>query len=109
MNKLDIKSPNYALIFLDIIMKNFPEKYDECKEFLNKSEFNFLDILVVNKKIFGKLSKETQKHRSYLESDILFILNFQKNNFLNNSQTAKYFDISRTSLSKWKKRYNYTT
>lgn len=109
MNKLEIKSPNYALIFLDIIMKNFPEKYDECKEFLNKSEFNFLDILVVNRKIFGKLSKETQKHRSYSESDILFILNFQKNNFLNNSQTAKYFDISRTSLAKWKKMYNYTT
>ncbi|MDM1297273.1 helix-turn-helix domain-containing protein [Empedobacter falsenii] len=105
MNK--IKSPNYAIIFYDIISKKFPEKYNECKELLNKKDFNFLDILFINRKIFGKLNEETQKHRSYSESDILLILNFQKDNLLNNIETARYFNVSRNSIAKWKKIYNF--
>ena len=103
------KSPNYSLIFLDIILQKHPEKYEECKAILNKNEFNFLDVLYINYKIFGTLSKETQKHRSYSERDILLILNFQKSNCLNNLETAKYFNISRNSLTRWKKNINLNT
>ncbi|CAA7197412.1 helix-turn-helix domain-containing protein [Chryseobacterium potabilaquae] len=100
---------NYKLIFCDILEKKCPEKKDKCEGILAKENLSVLDIIELNKKIFGPIDKETdrfdQNHKSYTESSILQILDYQKDNQLNNSQIALHFKLSRHTVAKWKKRY----
>ncbi|MFY1047171.1 helix-turn-helix domain-containing protein [Chryseobacterium sp. GP-SGM7] len=104
MNK---STPNYKLIFSDIIDKKYPDKKDCCKKILEKSSLNNLDIIRLNKLIFGTIDKQTetfnQKHRAYSTSDITEIIQYQKKTGLNNTQVSLYFKLSRNTLSKWKK------
>ncbi|WP_231128606.1 hypothetical protein [Chryseobacterium vaccae] len=66
-----------------------------------------LDIVELNNRIFGtkdqNLKKMNQKLRSYNESDILRILNYQKNHRMNNLQVAEHFGMSRNTLTKWRR------
>jgi DNA-binding transcriptional regulator YiaG len=100
-------APDYRRIYSDIISIKYPERFQDCKILLEKPMLTVLDIIKLDRKIFGSGDESTQvfnqKHKSYSKSDILKILDFQKKENLNNSQTAKYFNISRNSLSKWKK------
>ncbi|ANF49118.1 transposase [Chryseobacterium glaciei] len=100
-------SVNYKRIFTDIITKKFPEKITECRSILDKKALSVLDVIELNRKIFGNSDKSTQifnqKERSYNESAILKILDYQKKNKLNNSQLALHFKMSRNTISKWKK------
>ena len=104
MQKLTI---NYRQIYTDILNKKYPHKKQECKAFLEKDELSTIDIIELNKKIFGHSDKETeifnQKHKSYNQVDMLKILEFQHKNNLNNTQLAKHFKLSRNTVSKWKK------
>jgi len=99
--------PDYIRIYTDIINKKKPDKKGECKNLLRKEELSVLDILELNRKIFGNLDKEiemiNQKFRSYQESDILQILDYQRKNNLNNIQIANHFKTSRNTIAKWKK------
>lgn len=99
--------PNYDQIYVDILNKKFPHKKEECKVFLEKPELSTIDILELNKKIFEYPDKETeafnQKHRSYSKSDIIKILEYQKNNNLNNSELSRHFLIGRNTITKWRK------
>ncbi len=99
--------PDYHRIFNDIIIKKCPEKQNIFKEILSKPQLSALDILEINRKIFGISDKETERfnqlHRSYNEESILVILNYQKRHNLSNNQLAKHFKISRNSVAKWKK------
>ncbi len=101
--------PNYKLIFSDIIKKRYPEKKRECLPILSKRELSAEDIIILNKKLFGLPDKETQKtnqkHRSYNESDIVKMLEYQKTNTLSNIQLAKTFGLSRNTVAKWKKMF----
>ncbi|MBB6371146.1 helix-turn-helix domain-containing protein [Chryseobacterium shigense] len=103
------QKPNYRQIYTDIINIKFPDKKDRYKDWLGKKELTFIDILQLENKIFGLHNensvKASQKHRSYTESDILEILDYQKKNKLNNSQLANYFKLSRNSVGKWKKMF----
>jgi len=97
---------NYRQIYDDILAKKFPEKIPDFQPLLKKRKLSELDIISLNEKIFGN-SRETarinQKHRSYGNSTIFEILDYQKKYNLNNSQTANHFKISRNTIAKWKK------
>lgn len=101
--------PNYKRIYSDIIEQKFPHKKAECEKLLEKKILSALDILELNKRIFGTkdqdLKKMNQKLRSYNESDILRILDYQKNNRINNLQVAKHFGLSRNTMTKWRRIY----
>ena len=99
---------DYKRIFADILEYKFPQKKEECLPLLQKSSLTAIDIIKINKQIFG-VDKETelysQKHRSYSKSDILNILDYQKKHKLNNSQLAIHFSLSRNTVAKWKKMF----
>lgn len=98
---------NYQQIFMDILDAKYPEKKEACLPLLEKENLSAIDIITLNRAIFGKTDKETedfnQKHRSYSKSAILKILDFQKKNNMNNLQLASYFNLSRNTITKWKK------
>ncbi|MBL1220626.1 helix-turn-helix domain-containing protein [Chryseobacterium sp. L7] len=100
-------SPDYKRIYMEIINENYPKKKKICQSILNKKELSVLDILKLNALIFNKEEKETiksnQQLRSYDKTAIGEILEFQKNNNLNNSQLALHFKLSRNTITKWKK------
>ncbi|WP_314243885.1 helix-turn-helix domain-containing protein [Empedobacter tilapiae] len=98
---------NYKTLYTDIINDLYPDKLLQCQEILNKQDLNILDILELNKLIFGEEYKNNievnQKFRSYSKQDILLILDYQKKHNLNNSQLANHFNLSRNTVAKWKK------
>ncbi|CAA7193740.1 helix-turn-helix domain-containing protein [Chryseobacterium potabilaquae] len=100
---------NYRLIFRDILEKKYPEKKGKCQGLLDKENLSVLDIIELNKRIFGPVDQETdrfdQSHRSYNQASILQILDYQKKNHLNNTQVARHFKLSRHTVAEWKKRY----
>ena len=81
-------------------------KKQKCEHLLNKKDLSVMEILMLNKIIFNtdKSSEETnQKLRSYQESDILQILDYQKEQKCNNTQLANHFRISKNTVTKWKR------
>ncbi|QQV02419.1 MULTISPECIES: helix-turn-helix domain-containing protein [Chryseobacterium] len=110
LNEQTQQSPDYRLIFSDIIDKKFPHKKKDCERILKKDYLSALDIITLNQMIFGVSDKEAenfnQKHKSYNKADILEILNYQKNNRLSNLQTSLKFKTSRNTIAKWRKLYN---
>lgn len=102
---MENKHPDYKTIYSDIIHKKYPEKESECSALLQKKDLSVMDIIELNKKIFGIAQSENQKHRSYGKSDILKILHYQKKNNLNNIEVARHFRLSRNSVTKWKKMF----
>jgi len=99
--------PDYKAIYKDILNKEHPEKKEECEKLLRKEHLSVLNIIELNRKIFGTSDKETkmsnQRRRSYNPTDILQILEYQKKNKLNNVQLASHFGLSRNTVAKWKK------
>ena len=102
-----VKQPYYKKIYTDILNKKYPHKKIRCESILMKEKISVLDVIQLNKEIFGVSDAETkrfnQKHRSYTEPDILEILHYQKKHQLNNSQLASHFKISRNTVAKWRK------
>lgn len=101
--------PNYKRIYSDIINRKFPHKKAECEKLLEKKMLSAVDIMDLNKKIFGTkdqdLKKMNQKLRSYNASDILRILDYQKKHKMNNLQVAKHFELSRNTMTKWRRMF----
>ncbi|MBB6331770.1 hypothetical protein HNP24_002720 [Chryseobacterium sediminis] len=98
--------PDYIKIFNDLLVLKFPGKKEQCLNFLNKEELSRLDVIKLNKIIFGESASENLKgrnHRSYDKLTILKILDYQKEHNLTNIQTARHFGLSRNTLAKWKK------
>ena len=104
---MEKSTPDYHRIYSDIINEKFPHLKKELLPLLDKRSFSVLDVLEINKKIFGIPNLETayfnQRHRSYRRSDILEILTYQEVNKLNNTQLANHFKLSRNTVAKWKK------
>lgn len=100
-------NPDYEAIYRDILHQKFPHKIEECLALIEKKNLVARDILALNQKIFGQPNADSkkinQKYRSYSKFDILQILDYQKKNKLNNTQVAIHFNLSRNSVSKWKK------
>jgi hypothetical protein len=97
--------PDYKRIFKDILALKYPHKMKNCTILLSKECLSITDILQLNKIIFGKetFTRNNMKFRSYDRSTILEILNYQKHHQLNNTQLAKYYGLSRNTVSKWKR------
>ncbi len=99
---------NYKQIFTDLILKKFPDKLPEYKEYLTKKELTRLEVIELNQKIFGTKERDfferNQKLKSYDPSDIAKILDYQTKNNLNNSELADHFNMSRNTVASWKKR-----
>lgn len=104
MNSKANKSPNYKQIYTDILNTKYPSKKKTVANILRKQKLSAMDILELNKRIFGE-SDENQRFRSYSKSDILQILDYQKKYSLNNIQLALYFGLSRNTITKWKKQF----
>ncbi len=92
-----------------MIRMKYPEKEALCSSILNKSLIEPLDIIRLNNIITESSDKkkmqDNQKLRSYDKKTILQILDYQKKNNLNNTETAKHFKLSRNSIAKWKKTF----
>lgn len=99
--------PNYKKIYTDLLKLKFPEKEKECLPFLKKTDFTELDVIDIENVIFGKQNSKSElnnrRHRSYNKVAIFKILDYQKENNLNNSQLAKHFGLSRNTIAKWRK------
>ncbi len=98
-------SVNYKGIYRDLITKKFPEKLPEFQYFFNKESLTELDVLQISKRlsVANKISTQKYQHKAYSKSTILKILDYQKKNRLSNSQLANHFEISRNTVTKWKK------
>ncbi|HAO29456.1 MAG TPA: transposase [Chryseobacterium indologenes] len=97
--------PNYKQIYSDIISYKHPDKYEDCIKILNKKKLSFLDVIELNDIIFGAKTSHNQKYKSYDRSTIVKILHYQKQTGLNNTQVAEYFNLSKKSVTRWKKNY----
>jgi len=98
--------PNYKRIFEDIISRKCPEKYSLCEHLLNKDEISAMDVLKLNDIVFGKnkySESYNQKHKSYDSETINKILDYQKEYNLSNVAVSKHFNLSRSTVSKWRK------
>ncbi|SFN43422.1 hypothetical protein SAMN05421594_2795 [Chryseobacterium oleae] len=101
--------PNYKLIYSDIIERKFPHKKAECEKLLEKKILSTMDILELNNRIFGAKNQDSkkmnQKLRSYNKTDIIRILDYQKNHRMNNIQVAEHFGLSKNSMTKWRRMF----
>lgn len=102
-------TPDYRKIYSDILDKKFPDKKSKCQIILSKNRLSTLDVITLNKMIFGDRDNEAfilnQKHRSYSDEAIIEILEYQKKHNLNNTQCALKFRLSRNSITKWKRKH----
>lgn len=100
-------TPDYRKIFRDILTEKFPEIKGKYDSILNKEQLVALDVIFLNNDIFSN-SKYFKggKYRSYKENDIIQILNFQLQFELTNTELAKRFNLSRNSVTKWKKLFS---
>lgn len=111
MNNLECITvlPDYKRIYNDMIDLKYPEKKEICSNLLSKNTLSTLDIIKINKILCNKNSRENskfnQRHRSYDKLSILKILEYQKEYDLNNSQLARYYKLSRNTVTKWKKQF----
>ncbi len=100
-------TPDYKRIYRDMISEKYPALRSECESILQKDRLVMLDIVELNRIIspFENLIYN-QKLRSYDETSIRLILDYQKEQRLNNTETARHFGLSRNTVSKWKKIFN---
>ena len=102
-----MKKIYYKTLYKDIIIDLYPNKYSLCEEILNKKSLSILDILELNRLIFGEIHDKNkvlnQKFKSYSKEDILLVLDYQKQHRLTNAQLANHFKLSRNTVAKWKK------
>ncbi|MEG0915987.1 MAG: helix-turn-helix domain-containing protein [Myroides sp.] len=99
-------SINYKRIFQDILDLKFPEKKELRAIVLEKEINDFYDVLSLHKMIFGDENK-VNKHKSYDPSTITKVLKYQQENKLSNIETAQKFNLSRNTVSAFKKRVGF--
>lgn len=97
--------PNYKQIYLDFIEIKCPEKKPVLQTFLSKDKFSISDVLRINDLLFEENFSENQKFRSYDSKAIFEILDYQKKHQLNNTQLAKYFKLSRNTITSWRRKF----
>lgn len=100
-------SPDYKLIYTDIIKEKYPHKINDLQiKYKIENIHNVLDILALNEFIFGETNlnseSENQKLRTYDKNSILKILLYQKTHNLNNTEVSNHFKMSRNTLTRWK-------
>lgn len=101
------RTPDYVRIYSDIVDLKYPDRRSEFNSTLSKEKLSFLEVIALNNKLFGRkeIVDLNQKFKTYNKKAILDILDYQKKESLNNSQTARHFKMSRNTLTKWRKIY----
>lgn len=103
-----IKTPDYHRIYKDLIEMKYPEKKEITGNIMKKKNLSYKDMEQLNELIFGipdkNMALENRNHRSYQLEDIRYILKFQLKNNINNTETARYFKLSRNTVTHWKKK-----
>src|SRR5690606_12509075 len=102
------RSPNYGNIYKDLFRMRYPQYYKEFKSLLDKEELNYFDIQRTHNRLLKEnvhLKKENQKYKAYDKETILKMLHYGKINNLNNTELAKHFNLSRNTVTKWKKMF----
>lgn len=101
-----MKTPNYQKIYQDLLkFKGIDGAISVPK--LNKSiEIIKFNNLIAQKQIL-KDSHITQQSKSYDEDSILEMLRYQKKCNINNTQLALEFKLSRNTVARWRKVYQY--
>ncbi|MEY8760409.1 helix-turn-helix domain-containing protein [Chryseobacterium tongliaoense] len=105
---LKMKGPNYRQIYSDIILEQFPDKMDLCRNILSKSHLSTLDVIKLNDILWKQNKTINYRGKSYDKKSIFKMLEFQKENKLNNTQLAAHFNLSRNTVASWKKRFLIT-
>ncbi|RLJ32224.1 hypothetical protein CLU97_1673 [Chryseobacterium sp. 7] len=99
--------PDYKKIYKDMIIMKYPDKLTLCKNILEKENLSILDVIHLNELLFDSTLSDSkiinQRLRSYDKNSILEILAYQKKKGLNNIQLAKHFNLSRNTITKWKR------
>lgn len=100
--------PLYHKIYTDMIRDKYPDREENCRDYLNKKNWTALDVIRVNMILFSKKQghKEIlsgQRHRAYDEESIKQMLQDQKENMLNNKELSTKYKLSRNTVAKWKK------
>ncbi len=101
-------TPNYKKIYEDVIELKHPSKNEICQSILRKKRLTASDIIELNNLIFesdNNAIRENQKYRSYDKSTIFKMLDFQKQRRFTNTQLAEHFNLSRNTITKWKRIY----
>ncbi|MGR3853776.1 helix-turn-helix domain-containing protein [Chryseobacterium indologenes] len=100
-------TPDYKRIYTDLIIKKYPDKLGLCTSLLQKNNLTILDIFKLNQIILEdedqNLWQCNQKHKSYNKETVLEILEYQIKNKLNDTELSVHFQLSRTTISRWKK------
>lgn len=105
VKETQLERPYYHKIFKDMINDHCPNKLLQVQDLI-KPNMSELDVIKLNTILFKKNTKSS-KYKSYNQTTVLEILNFQKSNNMSNIQLAKHFGISRNTIAKWKKNYHY--
>ena len=99
--------PDYKKIYKDMIIMKYPDKLALCKPILEKESLSILDVIHLNELLLDSALSDSQiinqRLRSYDKNSILEILTYQKKKGLNNIQLAKHFNLSRNTITKWKR------
>jgi hypothetical protein len=98
---------NYKKIFQDAIELKYPEKRELYSLILEKEIADCYDVLRLNKLIFGA-ENTVNKHKSYDVTAVMKVLKYQQENNLTNIETAKRFNLSRNTVSAWKRKVSIT-
>ena len=100
--------PNYNLIYQDLLKASFPDKMENraVKNFFESSNKKAIDLINFNAFISSENLQENKKHSCFDEASIKEMLQYQEENDLTNDQIAALYNISLTSLRKWKKHFN---
>lgn len=98
--------PDFGKIFREMAKrKNLPKS--EQKRIAEQKEWNSLDVIETNEKLFARRNKENlkfnQQHRAYDESSIKELLEYQQKHKLNNTEMMSLFKISRNTIVRWKR------
>ncbi|WP_366795373.1 helix-turn-helix domain-containing protein [uncultured Chryseobacterium sp.] len=104
-----MNTPDYKRIYTDMIRIKYPEKHAQCSDILKKDDLEFLDIIRMNTIITDRNKErmgDNQKLRSYNKITILKILYHQQKHGMNNSELARHFQLSRNTVTKWKKHFS---
>ncbi|MCT4666293.1 MAG: hypothetical protein N4A45_13805 [Flavobacteriales bacterium] len=108
---------NYKTLYLDFLkddsIKIPTEQRNQLLNMISREpseEITYRKMIQLNgmiKKIISPESnnQRTQRLKSYSEDYIKHILAYQKENNLSNLSVALEFNISRNTISKWKKRF----
>lgn len=106
---MEISRPDYKRIYSDMLRLKYPEKANDCKSILSGQQLSALEVIQINEIIFPQKKTRgirfNQAYRAYSKEEIMKILDYQKKHYLNNSQLAIHFGLSRNSITKWKKNY----